>query len=360
MRKSLFTVFCLTNLFLFNSSIAQNDDRDLEAKLDTLGGFIEAVQEEVGFPGISFAVVKGKEVVFKKEIGYANLEHEVPVSNKTVFPLYSLTKPFISVGIFSLVEKGMLTLNEFASQYVPDLPDSWKEVQIGHLLSHSSGLPDMAGSNPYEIRDYTEDEARKRVFEMPLTFDKGEKYAYNQTNFWLLKEIIEEVSGESLSDFIIKNQFPDSSEVDVFFSADAREIFKNRATAYFPWVKGKLMIDLPYVNGDYFLACNGFNITLDSFIKWDERLRNDQLISKESKKLMWKLFEYSNSEKSFTYGWEVTTMTGKSGYGFSGAMATFYRTYPSEDLSVIFLSNGFSSMYSQDALVNGVLSILLK
>ncbi|WP_170827450.1 serine hydrolase domain-containing protein [Roseivirga sp. 4D4] len=359
MKTICLKFFFLIGFFLPTNSVGQTNQSDLNTKLAELDDFLSMAQGEVGFPGIAFAVMQGEEVILQKNLGYANLEHKVAVSHNTVFPLYSLTKPFIAVGVFSLIENGKLTLDDFASNYVDGLPDSWKNVQIKHLLSHSSGLPDMAGSNPYEIRDFTKEQAKDRVFEMPLIFQKGEKYAYNQTNFWLLKEIIEKVSGEELSDFIIHNQFPNANDEGVFFSADAREVIPGRATAYFPWVKGKLMIDTPYANGDYFLACNGFHITLENFIQWDQRLRTNHLISEASRNAMWKLFDYTNSEKSFAYGWEVTNLNNEIGYGFSGAMATFYRTYPKKNISIIFLSNGFASMYNQDALANGISSIML-
>ena len=218
----------------------------------------------------------------------------------------------------------------------------------------------MVGNNPYELRDLNEAEAKERVYGLPLRFDVGVKYDYNQTNFWLLKEVIEKVTEMELSDFIFKTQFPNSTPDNVLFSSDAREIVKNRATPYFPWIKGKLMIDLTYTNGDYFYACNGFHLTLEEFIKWDKRLENNELISEDSKNRMWQLFPYLHSDKSFSYGWEATMINEKRGYGFSGAMSTFYRVYPSENLSIIFLSNGFSKMYNQDAFTDTLVEMILK
>ncbi|MEL6355757.1 MAG: hypothetical protein AAFQ37_02375, partial [Bacteroidota bacterium] len=156
------------------------------------------------------------------------------------------------------------------------------------------------------------------------------------------------------------NQFPNSSTDNVFFSSDAREIVSNRATPYFPWIKGKLMIDLTYTNGDYFYACNGFHLTLNEFVNWNKRLKNNELISEDSKKQMWQLFPYLNSDKAFSYGWEASTFNEKQAFGFSGAMCTFYRIYPSENLSVIFLSNGFSNMYNQDAFTDALVEMVLK
>ncbi|MCG8330366.1 MAG: beta-lactamase family protein [Chitinophagales bacterium] len=350
-------IFFLT-IFSYNFVYASIEN----SGIDTVGlnSFLQEAQSQIGMPSISCAVIKNNKIIYRYENGFVNLEHDVKVTNKSIYPLYSLTKPFIAVGVFSLIEKGKLKLSDSISKYVKDVPTSWNGIKIKHLLTHSSGLPDMVGSNPYELRDLSEKEAKERVYSLPLRFTKGEKYEYSQTNFWLLKEIIEQVTQEELSSFILQTQFSKQKSKNVFFSGDAREIIKNRVTPYFPWVKGKLMIDLTYTNGDYFYACNGFHLTLDEFIAWDERLRNNELISEDSKKQMWNLFPYAQSNKTFTYGWEATKLDKKNAYGFSGAMVTFYRVYPTEDLSVIFLSNGFSKMYNQDAFSDELIKLILE
>ena len=182
----------LLSLFFFASTSIKPEHRELDkAELDE---FLQAAQSEIGMPAISCAVLKDGKLIYQYEKGLANVEHEVELSPKTVYPLYSLTKPFIAVGVFALIEKGQLELDDSVSKFVPDLPDAWKEIQVQHLLAHSSGLPDMVGNNPYELRDLDEVAAKARVYALPLRFTAGEKYEYNQTNFWLLKEIIESTS----------------------------------------------------------------------------------------------------------------------------------------------------------------------
>lgn len=322
--------------------------------------FLNAAQEEVGFPGMSVAIVKDGKLIHRKHYGYANLEHEVPVTDVSLFALYSLTKPVISVGVFSLIEQGEFSADTRIKDVLDELPKAWGKIRIKHLLSHSSGLPDMVGNNPYELQDYTEEEARTRIFDMPIRFDAGTKYEYCQTNFWLLKLIIEKVSGMALADFIKNNQFADAPQGTMLFSNDARDIIKHRVTPYFPWVKGHLAIDLWYVNGEYFQACNGLHLTLDQFLVWDQKLHQNQLISAETKAAMWEAFSYTDDEENFGYGWGIKDVAGLRGYGFSGSMSTVYRVIPQENLSIIFLSNGFSQFYSQDALMQELIMIVMQ
>jgi len=59
------------------------------------------------------------------------------------------------------------------SSYVQDIPVSWRNIQIKHLLTHSSGLPDMSPFITFE--KLTENQAKKRVFDKPIRFSPGKK-----------------------------------------------------------------------------------------------------------------------------------------------------------------------------------------
>ncbi|GAB5519352.1 MAG: hypothetical protein RhofKO_16030 [Rhodothermales bacterium] len=313
--------------------------------------YIQTVQDRYGIPGMALAIVHGGDPVYTGYHGYANLEHQVPVTDASIFRLYSLTKVMVSVGIFKLVEDGRLDLDASIATYLPAVPEAWRAVQIRHLLAHASGLPDMVGRTPLELRDLTDDEAIARVFSLPLSTAPGERFAYNQTNFWLLKTLIETVTEQSLDDFIIETQFLEASTDHVFFSTDARDIILNRVTPYFPFAKGTLTIDHPYVAGSHMDAASGLHLRLDDLIQWDERFRANTLISEASKQAMWAPFAYSHSDDLFTHSGNRIDFQGGHGYGFSGSLSTIYYIFPDEDLSVMVLTNGLSDFYDMKAMV---------
>jgi len=350
-------------LFALNSCEGQSKPNSsglnaTNVKFDRIENYLQEIQDEYGIPGMSVAIIKEGKVIYKKNKGFASLEHEVPISDKSIFRLYSLTKPFIAVGIFQLIEADKIKLDDRVDKYIKGLPSEWRPIQIKHLLSHSSGLPDMAGNHPYDVRELTEEEAKQRVFALPIHFTPGERFEYNQTNFWLLKEIIERISQLTLSEFILKNQFPNAMEEQVFFSADSRDIIKNRVTPYFPFAKGVLIADLPYTNGDYLFATHSLHTTMDEFIKWDKMLTQNELISASTKKKMWESFPYTNSENEFAYSWGVSYLNQKRGYGFSGSMSTIYRIFPDDKLSIIFLTNGFTNRYDMGEIMIEIANLI--
>lgn len=324
-----------------------------EAKIDN---YIERILKRNGVPGASLAIIKDGKVIHKKNYGYTNLEHQVPISNQSIFRLYSLTKPFVSIALFKLIEEGKISLEDKVSKYINDLPDTWQDRQIKHLLSHSSGFPDMG--QPYlEIKDLTEDEAIKRVFGMSLGGKAGEKYEYNQTNFWMLQRIIDQLSQQPMAEFIREHQFPTTTDT-VFFSSDSRDIVKHRVTPYFPFAKGELSIEIPYVRGNYSLAMNGMHIGLSDFITWDKKFKQNQFISSATKEKMWANFPYSQTEDVFAYGWGKYNVNGHPAYGFSGSGSTIYRIFPEDDLSIIYLANGFSAWYDMGGMMNYIASMV--
>ncbi len=347
----------LSLFFLVTSCVEQATSIKKEEENQTplfkdIDAYVQRVQERYSIPGIACAIIKDGQVVFQKNYGYANLEHKVPVTDSSIFRLYSLTKPIVSVGVFSLIEEGAIELDDKVSDYLTDVPDAWGTVQIKHLLSCSSGLPDMV--SPYnEIKDLDEAAIKERSFALPINFKPGERFEYSQTNFWLLQKIVEKVSEESISDFIIQQQFSTHTK-SVVFSSDARDIIENRATSYFPFSKGTMTIEHPYYLGDYSYSMNGLNLSLNDFIDWDKKLNSEKLIKKETIASMWKSFPFSNSEDLFAYGWGTYSSSNVTSYGFTGTGCTLYRNFPDKDLSVIFFANGFSIWHNMDYLANNL------
>lgn len=306
-------------------------------------------------PGVALAIVKNDSIILQENFGKANLEHNVAIKDSSIFRVYSLTKLPVAIAVFQLIEQQKLTLNDEISNYVDGLPESWQTIKIQHLITHSSGLPAMR-SFP-NLEKLTEEEVKNLVFKKKIQFKKGGRYDYNQTNFWLLQQIIEKVSDESFSDFILKNQF-ENEQQDVFFSSNSKEIVQNRVTAYFPFRTGTIEIDHPTLVGNYMFAANGLNITLNEFIKWDKRLKSNQLLKLETRKQMWETFNYSNSDKVFTNGWDKRVIKGHNSYGFSGSLVTAYRIFPKEDFSIIFLGNGLGNYFNIENIINHIASLV--
>ncbi|MEL6831607.1 MAG: serine hydrolase domain-containing protein [Bacteroidota bacterium] len=350
----------ITVLALLLSSVALGQTQGAETQTTfqaQIDGYIEVLMNRHGIPGVALAVIQDGKALHQKNYGYANLEHQVPITNQSIFRVYSLTKPIVVVGVFQLIEEGKLSLESEVSEYVPDLPQAWQSIKIKHLLAHTSGLPDM--SPIPEFQDLTEEEALEKVLAQECKFKPGQRYDYNQTGFWLLKKVIERIEDADLASWISQRQFPSPCDT-AFFSSDSRDVVLHRTTPYFPFTKGTLTIDHPYLQGTYAHAMNGLNITLSEFIKWDQALHNNSWMEPATRDQMWEECDYTQSDKVFTYGWDKRLVGNHVSYGFSGSLITAYRIFPADNISILFLSNGLTKFYNIENVMNDLAAMALE
>ncbi len=289
-------------------------------------------------PGMAIAVVKDGQIIHKKNYGVANIAHNVPVTDSTLFRVYSSTKLVTAVAIFQLIEDNKITLNDTISKYIDKLPEHWKNIKIKHLLTHSSGLPDYKNFDKQLSDESLLFEISKEI----LHFEKGDKFEYNQTNFWFLQLIIEKVTNQTFETFVRKNQF-ENNEKQVIFASNSLVAIPNRVPKY-QFNKEYNAYELStFEAGKRSLAGNGLNITLNSFLEWNTKLDSHKLLKEETKLKMISPFQFTDSNSSFGYSWGIFGPEGKQYYGFAGGGVSALMKFIDKDLTIIILSNGFKN-----------------
>ena len=73
-----------------------------------------------------------------------HIDHDVPVTPQTVFSIASVDKQFTALAVMLLVEEHKVSLDEPIGRYIAEVPASWNEIRVRHLLTHTSGLGDAA------------------------------------------------------------------------------------------------------------------------------------------------------------------------------------------------------------------------
>ncbi|HEU5237777.1 MAG TPA: serine hydrolase domain-containing protein, partial [Pyrinomonadaceae bacterium] len=160
-------------------------------------------------PGLALAVVKDGKVIKAQGYGVANLETEAPVTPETVFELASITKTFTATAIMILVEEGKVNIDDHISKYLEKTPDSWKNITVRHLLTHTSGLPTLG--KDFKSMVWTLDVSTAAMYDAArkdtLGFAAGDKWEYSDVGYFLLGMIIEKGSGQRYADFLAKRIF---------------------------------------------------------------------------------------------------------------------------------------------------------
>jgi CubicO group peptidase (beta-lactamase class C family) len=319
---------------------------------EEIDSYLEEAMDLHNIPGLALAMVEDGQVVYKNYFGKASLEEERTVDENTLFRIFSATKLISATAVFQLIEDGRLNLDDRISKYLDDLPKHWQDVQIKNLLSHSSGLPDIIR---YESK-LSDKELMEILYKDKMDFETGNQFRYNQTNYWLLAQIMAQITGSSFDQFVLEKQF-DNATKGVVFSSNSQEVIPNRATRYFYNNKTKEFDKDTNNNGKRGHSGNGLNITLDRFIEWDSLLDNDQLLSYVAKSKMWTPFRFGNQKDEFLHGWGSYSVGGVESYGFSGGNLAAFRKFVSKKRTIILLSNGYE-IPAYDIIVNDISRIL--
>ena len=156
----------------------------------------------------SVLVARGKQVLFSKGYGFANLEWRVPNDPATKFRIGSITKQFTAAAILLLEERGKLTLDDPVRKFLPDAPAAWDKITLRGLLTHTSGIADIVTNPEFEKLQSlatTPEELVERFRRLPLDFAPGSQFSYSNSGYMLLSYLIEKISGSSYEAFLREN-----------------------------------------------------------------------------------------------------------------------------------------------------------
>ncbi|MBU0561768.1 MAG: beta-lactamase family protein, partial [Bacteroidetes bacterium] len=149
-------------------------------------------------------------IVFSKGYGYANLEWNISNDVSTKFRIGSVTKQFTAVLILQLVEAGKIDLNKTISDYLPYYrEDNGKRANIHQLLTHTSGIPSYTGL-PNFADEISKTKSNPKDFVVKhcsgdFEFEPGSQFLYNNSGYFILGAIIEEVTGKDYATVLKEN-----------------------------------------------------------------------------------------------------------------------------------------------------------
>ena len=163
-------------------------------------------------PGGAVLLISGDSVVFSMGYGLANMQTKEPVTTKTVFNLGSVSKTFVANAILLLHHQGKVSLEDSLFRYFPTFKNKSvaQRVKIKHLLTHTSGLPDIRRVSSDTVFYLTAGDAGNWAPIMQadsLLFEPGSQFEYSNPAFNGLALIIEQVTGQKWQKFVMDNIF---------------------------------------------------------------------------------------------------------------------------------------------------------
>jgi CubicO group peptidase (beta-lactamase class C family) len=124
-------------------------------------------------PSLSLAVVKDGKLIKVKGYALTNVETNTPAAPKTVYKIGSISKSFLAAGVALLAQDKELGLDDWISKHLDGIPDSWKDITVRHLLTHTFGLvEDLPGFDPFAMRP--DAEVVRSAYQRSLFFAAGD------------------------------------------------------------------------------------------------------------------------------------------------------------------------------------------
>ena len=173
----------------------------------TVDEMIWRFMDENRIPGLTLAIVQAPYIPRVVGYGVSDEKQRRLASPNTMWPAGPISQAFAAVALMQLCERGLLKLDEPIGAYLPELPELWRPIPVVALLRHASGLPDYRKAEGWRF-DAPASFARllALVADRRPAFAPGTAVEQSATNFLLLTEIVERVSGKSYRDFVKENQ----------------------------------------------------------------------------------------------------------------------------------------------------------
>jgi CubicO group peptidase (beta-lactamase class C family) len=301
-------------------------------------------------PGCAIGVIEGSEWALRKSYGMANLEYDIPITNKSIFRTGSLSKQFTAAAIALLAEEGKIDLDADIHTYLPDLAEYGHKVTVRQMIHHVSGIPDYEEGLPAlktadgkDLRLHNQDyltiaEFYDRAKTIPLFAPPETEFAYSNTAYFLLSQIVKAASGQTLRAYAEANIFSKLGMDETFFNDEVNDVVKNRADGYARNEDGSYII---YMTNLSWVGDGGVYTNLDDFLKWDQNFYDNRL-GKQGAGLVSQMEQPFSVSGDYAWGQGVSTYRGLKQVSHTGSwvgFTSYYARYPEQQTSIMAFCN---------------------
>ena len=343
---------------------------------------------DLGIPGFDLIVYKDGECVLRHMGGYADPDNKIPMSGKERYHIYSCSKLVTCVAAMQLWEKGLFSLDDNLSDYLPAFAEMTVKTEDGikkaenpilirHLFEMTAGLSYNCRS-PQIVSAMSETDGRcptretmKYLAKEPLLFEPGDRWEYSLCHD-VLAALVEVISGEKFEVYVKKNIFDvagmdrstfmlPESEIDTITE---RYCFNNETKTAQNCGKhiGGFKLGSEYASGgagciscldDYILfaemlthkgvAPNGNRILSERSI---DLMRADCLDEKTRPDFNWDAFRgygYGFGVRTFVSPAKGGSLTSLGDFGWGGAAGAYVHADPERELSIVYIQHMLNS-----------------
>jgi len=205
------------------SAAESRSDADLRREIDD---YVRSSLRANPIPAAALAVSRNGETFYAQ--GYGTDGDGREITGSTPFPIASLSKSFTALAVLQLTEKGLVDLDAPYASYFPNLApkdERVRKITVRDLLNQTSGLNDRVNPDFKRSPQYRSlDEINPALDAVKLANDPGTAYSYHNPNYQYLARLVEQVGGQSFSDYLKNNVFEPLGMNHTFNVSTTRQI----------------------------------------------------------------------------------------------------------------------------------------
>ncbi len=333
-------LFLLIFLALFGCQASGQSWQDIKKSVDSLFG-----KYTINKPGGQLAISKHGKLIYSNAWGLSDIENDMKYTTTTLTEAGSISKQFVAAAILILERQQKLSINDDVRRYIPELPDYHHKITIEHLIHHTSGIREWSSlvalsGWPRTTKAYRNHDVLDYIcMQKRLNNTPGTEYIYSNSNYILLTEIVERISGKSLDEFTREYIFLPAGMKNTMWRDNYRKVVKNRAIAY-SRRDSTYILDMP---NESVYGPGGLLTTPEDLLKWNNFFLNGKLGGDELLKKQLEIVELSTGAiNNYAAGLYIERVSGQRKIYHTGQTAGYVgilESFPDVGLSISWLSN---------------------
>lgn len=304
---------------------------------------VHAYMAESHAPGVSVAVIRGRDTLLMAGFGLADIAAHRPATPAMIYEIGSNTKQFTSAAIMRLAEEHKLSIDDDLSKYLPQIPLHGNRVTIRQLLTHTSGIrsyTEVEAWRAHWAEDLTPDSIMGFVAKDTFDFAPGTRFKYDNSGYILLGMVIEKVSGEPYAKYLESQFF---TPLGLTHTSYCPSHTKDPAFASGYSKKDDGVVPHEYLSLTQPYAAGSLCSTVGDFVTWQRDLAGGKVVSPESFTLMTTAATLNDGEHiRYGFGLFPGEMLGHKNFSHSGGIpgfTTMAYDFPDDTLNVVVFSN---------------------
>lgn len=305
-----------------------------EQKFLTLDSLFQILDVNNRFMG-SLSISENGKVTYSKTIGKADLASGKSSDKITKYRIGSISKMFTACLVFQAIEENKLSLTQNINRFFPKITSA-KEISIGNLLNHRSGIHNFTNDTSY-FNYYTASKSQKEMLEIIQAsgsdFKSNSKAEYSNSNYILLSFILEKIYKKSYEELLDIKIIQPQGLKNTYFGKKL-ELEKNECASY--RFSGKWELEKE-TNSSVSLGAGGIVSTTEDLLFFISNLFAGKIINTASLEQMTKL------EDGYGMGIFPVPFYDKNGFGHTGGIdgfSSFLYIFPEDKISIALTSNG--------------------